>query len=54
MRLLQQTAKVPCQRSKLEQYKQRCHGCLAGSSGIKKPFSQAVPSISELIHLYYF
>ena len=45
MRRFQQTASVPCHRSKLEQYKQRSHGCFAGSSGIRKPLSQAVSTI---------
>ena len=46
MRRLQQTTSVPCHRSKLEQYKQRSHGCFAGSSGIRKPLSQALSTIS--------
>ena len=45
MRRLQQTTSVPCHRSKLEQYKQRSHGCFAGSSGIRKPLSQALSTI---------
>ena len=45
MRRFQQTASVPCHRSKLEQYKQRSHGCFAGSSGIRKPLSKALLTI---------
>ena len=45
MRRLQHTASVPCQRSNELQYRHRSHGCLAGSSGIKNPFSQAVSAI---------
>jgi len=32
-------------RAELKQYRRRCHGCFAGSSGIRKPFSQAVEAI---------
>lgn len=42
---LQQTANVPCQRSNELQYRHRSRGWLAGSSGIRKPFSQAVSVI---------